>query len=1471
MSHFPTSATGLYYDSRPTGPAAGGSTVATSASANTKGSYVEFFSSTTAATNYLVLNPTSQNSLTVLRGVLWDVATGAAASEVVVIPNISHESNFSGGNITFGRYGPFPIDIATGTRVSLRSQASVGSVSPVANLHIWSAGDTDGATGYATYGVSTATSFGTSVDAGGTINTKGSWAELSASISATAQFMVVEATTINSEPGSDGDMRWVADVGVGAAASETVLVPDMSYGIGNSGIAGPESLTPRGREMLTYIAASTRVAMRTSCNRDNAVDRVMKFGITMGTGTTDTYYPQSTSGLNYSASPAGPVASGTSLAIPTLNNTKGGYTTIVASSSFECNNLDFQQPTLDDDGPDRILYDIASGAAAAEVVIVPNLLCDVVSSTGVGQPARFGTIPLTVASGTRLAMRYQVNPGASGLQASSARLLLMATGSVSGPTAYTTYGATTATTSGAVIDPGGTVDTKGSYTQVTASTTSDIQSLVLSTCWPIANILALTSKWKYDIATGAAASEVILIPDYVVSAVDANQEMWQERTAPFVTFIASGTRLAARCSCTNNDASDRISHLVILGTGTPVETAPTNHGFHAAANASNPLSIYYTSNGNPLYVLLSWHVSSGGIDNDDAITSITFNGDSLTRGGHQAVQGNTMEWWRLDTPDTGTFNVAITPNKTIRLTAGVISRTGWPASLSDHHFAAAGNLESVRQPTVQVSSGTAAEVLDWIGFNDPLTDVAATAGQAVQWNEEGTGTGSGAGAAQVSAGGLKTGVSAPSTTLTWSMINTPGEWWGHAAISYGATTLQKVTQLVLEVLCDEDYETNGASAPIEDPLIVGACTGGGTVASGSNPSDGTSLATATTPLAWVELTTGGTTYRWACTAINAATRKEPRVISIGRLTRALTDADGNFETASLTVRLSDYDRVLRGLMDTGTLMNQPIDVYVADKAVAEGAGTAQRVFRGKIRNYKPERGRDGLEFSLSAEDALTLATSAFADEVKVPRVLIEESLADTNLEASYWHKPVPVAYGSLSDGLDDDEGTLECRYVSSFTFPGADGNHHVFLVTLGAVEKVRNVYVADLASGDPPTTRAAIPASAVGSWIWAPHLSGWFYSDDYWDVSNKRYTVVVGRSGHAAIELAKSGQIPMVVDICAIESVGDGTGNAITSPAKQLLHFLNNHVVQLADNEDWLTIADIEGGGYSIFDTTTFDAVHTICAALGYVSAGVIGHGLQQVRLRDLIGSFCRSFGFDLGVNHHGQIMLTMLDRGDPASSAPVFTDQNDIIGSLDIDPRTDEFENAIKYVYKRAYRKALNDTTPEEGARLPKDTSIADWLSGLQTVTDSASVTAISETRESDLLELDWVRSDDVAATVANERLLVRRRPRPDVTFTVTISRGLDLELGDIVKVTHFEGVGASGWTERRLQVRRLVIDLDKFTVSVTARDVHDLLPTTASAATESAGVRVSEVAAIAYQSLATESAAVQVSEVAVLVITTP
>ena len=276
-NYYPQSATGLNYVTYPAGPNPLATLVSSSASANTKGSYAEIVSATGFAANGVWVEVQTSTASGTGGQVLLDLAVGAAGSEVVVIPNLMIAGPFGTTSIQGSFIAFFPLAIASGARVAARMQDSLGTGTARIGITLVAAGDTPGCSSFVAYGVDTSTSVGTSIDPGASANTKGSYVQLTASTSAVCQYAVLVTNgRANTAPSA---AVWAMDLATGGAGSESVLARDLRGGA----TPDPGHWTAPAFSFPTYIAASTRLSVRASCNITDATDRLFRAAIYLAT------------------------------------------------------------------------------------------------------------------------------------------------------------------------------------------------------------------------------------------------------------------------------------------------------------------------------------------------------------------------------------------------------------------------------------------------------------------------------------------------------------------------------------------------------------------------------------------------------------------------------------------------------------------------------------------------------------------------------------------------------------------------------------------------------------------------------------------------------------------------------------------------------------------------------------------------------------------------------------------------------------------------------------------------------------------------------------------------------------------------------------------------------------------------------------------------------------------------------------
>lgn len=239
-------------------------------------------------------------------------------------------------------------------------------------------------------------------------------------------------------------------------------------------------------------------------------------------------------------------------------NTKGSYAELLASATYDAQGFFLWMQKAGHSNND-VLVDVAVGAAASETIIVNNL---VGPNVGNGECTQY-YIPLPIPAGTRLSARCQA-VGASdvskiGVTLASGHPLGWSGGSV------TTYGANTTDSGGVSVDPGGTANTKGAYSELTSSTTYDHRALILA-IGEQNNFVRSSSGFRIDLAVGAGGSEQIIIPD-ILMAQSAGGDNFMPRSFHFRTHIPAGSRIAVRAQCSITDASDRLFDAILYGVG----------------------------------------------------------------------------------------------------------------------------------------------------------------------------------------------------------------------------------------------------------------------------------------------------------------------------------------------------------------------------------------------------------------------------------------------------------------------------------------------------------------------------------------------------------------------------------------------------------------------------------------------------------------------------------------------------------------------------------------------------------------------------------------------------------------------------------------------------------------------------------------------------------------------------------------
>ena len=233
-------------------------------------------------------------------------------------------------------------------------------------------------------------------------------------------------------------------------------------------------------------------------------------------------------------------------------NTKGVWYTQDPSTDYACDGLIVSFGSF---GTVNLLGDIAVGAAAAETIIIPNMI-----TSGNGHSTHI-YVPIHIPAGSRVAGRVAASTGST-----SGYFSVMGVTSHlwSSPTGGRVVDLATvsANSRGTALDGGAVYNTyPASFTTIVASTTDRISAICMVAAGNN-NAAPANATSMVQVAIGAASSEVVLaeVPGLTTSAL-------MPSFAPFwlPADIPAGSRISARLKIQTTDATDRVIQFGLYG------------------------------------------------------------------------------------------------------------------------------------------------------------------------------------------------------------------------------------------------------------------------------------------------------------------------------------------------------------------------------------------------------------------------------------------------------------------------------------------------------------------------------------------------------------------------------------------------------------------------------------------------------------------------------------------------------------------------------------------------------------------------------------------------------------------------------------------------------------------------------------------------------------------------------------------
>lgn len=199
----------------------------------------------------------------------------------------------------------------------------------------------------------------------------------------------------------------------------------------------------------------------------------------------------------------------------------------------------------------------------------------------------------------------------------------------------------------------------------------------------------------------------------------------------------------------------------------------------------------------------------------------------------------------------------------------------------------------------------------------------------------------------------------------------------------------------------------------------GECFGGGEITVVADPTDGEDFSGRTLGVrAWLTIGYDDADRSFALDSYNHPEtyyngRKIGSLVTIGTITRQLSDRFASYKMADVTVEDDDASRLLSTLeaaTATQHWANREARLYLASPTTIAAAGTPHTLFRGIWRGHDST----GLARTLTFTDRLGSEFSDFNLEDTIPRRLVTvEDFPDAPKDAL--GRVVPIAYGRLTD------------------------------------------------------------------------------------------------------------------------------------------------------------------------------------------------------------------------------------------------------------------------------------------------------------------------------------------------------------------------------------------------------------------------------------------------------------------------
>lgn len=363
--------------------------------------------------------------------------------------------------------------------------------------------------------------------------------------------------------------------------------------------------------------------------------------------------------------------------------------------------------------------------------------------------------------------------------------------------------------------------------------------------------------------------------------------------------------------------------------------------------------------------------------------------------------------------------------------------------------------------------------------------------------------------------------------------------------------------------------------------------------------------------------------------------------------------------------------------------------------------------------------------------------------------------------------------------------------------------YHAFLVSAGAVKSVLALY----------RDGVQMDAGHYGVDWFLPGGTGFAvrFGNNAIDLAGQTMTLVYG-IGPTADSFA-AGENVLTCTMTGLETVGDSSGTVITDLSDQYEWLLRNLLLRDVRSGNWEVAGPMWGDtpiDVDQVDATSFATVQGIWdnrISGGCPGAWILGRGengeLQRETVRTWLARLNQSLDVYAGFSRKSQYVVKTIDETADLSTAPQYTPTGGINeGTFAIEDKPEQIENRVVIRYALDFRTGTWSET---------------------TVEDIDAQVAIGEVKTY-TLSLWAIRQPDVAYEIGLRRLARRKYPYRLVRWESDMG-ALTVDLGDTVLVTHPDGAGASGWTDRAVFILKHEFDPQRFVITLEGLDLDALI----------------------------------------------